>query len=835
MTASRFVEVAVDAPGVSGGRTFSYRVPAALHDIEPGEAVMVEFGRRRAVGVVLAEVAPPAMETKPLLARIRSQGPLLGELWRRLALHVSEHYLAPPGMVVRAMLPPGTLEQIELYAVSAAGAEGTAASATEDAAKGAWVGAEGTAASAAEGDTLLAAVAAAGTNGMRVDDLPSTSSRATLLRALRVHEAEGALRLEWRVVPASTRPRYQRFAVLTPRGREAAARLSAGERAEGAPPGPRQRALMAELSAPGHAGAEATARLADRHGSSAVSGLVKRGWLELEVRSLERRPLAGRADPARGSRPAGSELDEQQSSAVTVVQDAIEARRHETILLEGDTASGKTAVYAEAIRHAVAAGRGALVLVPEIALATPLIDRLRHDLGTDVAMLHSAMSDGERADEWRRVASGESVVLVGTRMAVLSPPDPLGVVVVDEEHDPAYKSDRTPRYQARDVAVALGALAGVPVILGSATPDIVSVGRARAGQARHLLLRGRRSGAPAAVEIVDMREELAEGNRGLLSAALATALAELDRAAGDRAILLINRRGAASVVLCRDCGYVQICPECQRPLVFHAAAVVLRCHHCGASAPVARRCPACGSVRIRYLGGGTERVEQELRVRFPELRVARLDRDVVERKGAAARVVDDFSAGHSDVLVGTSLVAKGLDIPEVTLVGIVSADIALNLPDERAAERTWQLLTQAVGRAGRGERPGRAILQTYQPEHPAIVAVASGDAARFIDQELARRRRFGSPPYGQLIKLTLSLPDREAALETAAEMASRLRARALELASDVAVLGPVPAYIARRGGRWRFHLVLRGSQPRDVLGDDPAAPWSVDVDPESLL
>ncbi|RKY16239.1 MAG: primosomal protein N', partial [Planctomycetota bacterium] len=414
-------------------------------------------------------------------------------------------------------------------------------------------------------------------------------------------------------------------------------------------------------------------------------------------------------------------------------------------------------------------------------------------------------------------------------------PEPLGIVVVDEEHDPAYKSDRTPRYQGRDVAVALGGLASVPVVLGSATPDIISIGLAREGRARHLRLHGRRSGAPVRVEIVDLREELAEGNRGLLSNPLAIALGELDRPAGDRAILLINRRGAASVVLCRDCGYVQICPECQRPLVFHATAVALRCHHCGASAPVAKRCPACESVRIRYLGGGTERVEQELRVRFPELRVARLDRDVVERKGAAARVIDDFTAGASDVLVGTSLVAKGLDIPEVTLVGVVSADIALNLPDERAAERTWQLLTQAVGRAGRGDRPGRAIVQTYQPEHPAIVAVASGDASDFVDEELDRRRRFGSPPYGRLIKLTVALSKREAALEAAGGMVARLRARSSETEAHVAVLGPVPAYIARRGGRWRFHVVLRGPDPAALLGGDPGAPWSVDVDPESLL
>jgi primosomal protein N' (replication factor Y) len=811
MTEPRFVEVAVDAPGVPGGRTFTYRVPADLADVEPGEAVMVDFGRRRAVGVLLAEGVEPPVEAKPLLARVRSEGPLLGPLARRLALHVSEHYLAPPGLVVRAMLPPGTLERIELFAV--ASDVGTMLAP----------------------DPLLEAVMAGGESGVAVDDLRAESSRAMLLRALRALEEDGALHLEWRVLPASVRPRQRRWAVLSDAGREVAAALAAGEASSGPRLGPRQRALLAELTEPGSEGVEVAARLAERHGSSAVAGLSRRGLLELEVRTEERRPLAGRAQPRRGSRPAGSELDEEQAAAFEVVRGAIEQARHETVLLDGDAASGKTAVYAEAIAAALAAGRGALVLVPEIALATPLLDRLRHDLDEDVAMLHSAMGDGERADEWRRIREGGARVVVGTRVAVLAPPEPLGLVVVDEEHDAAYKSDRTPRYQARDLAVALGGLARAPVILGSATPDISSIGGARAGAARYLRLRGRRSGTPVAVEIVDMREELAEGNRGLLSSALTAALETLDTTAGDRAILLINRRGAASVVLCRDCGYVQICPECQRPLVFHASAVALRCHHCGASAPVARRCPSCDSVRIRYLGGGTERVEQELRVRFPALRTARLDRDVVERKGAAARVIDDFTAGASDVLVGTSLVAKGLDVPEVTLVGVVSADIALNLPDERAAERTWQLLTQAVGRAGRGERPGRAIIQTYQPDHPAIEAVASGDASAFIEAELERRRRFGSPPFGRLIKLTVALSDREKAEAAAADKVAQLRVRAQELGLRVQVLGPVPAYIARRGGRWRFHVVLRGDDPAAVLGGDPGAPWSVDVDPESLL
>ena len=812
MTERRFVEIAIDATGVPGGRAFSYEVPASLSDIRLGEAVMVEFGRRRAVGVVLAEAEAPLMEAKPLLARVRSDGPLLGDLWRRLARHVADHYLAPPGLVVRAMLPPGWLERIALVAQAPAGVT-----------------------PAGNPDAILAAILAGGRDGVQVDDLPATSSRATLLRALRQLEDDGIIILEWRVVPPRSRPRQQRWALITDAGREAARVVAAGGRPDGASLGPRQRALLVELTVDDHEGDAVAAELGQRHGPSAVASLRRRGLLGLETRTLERRPLADRAAPTRGSRPRDAALSPDQEAAASMARAAIRDRRHATILLEGDTASGKSAVYADVIAEALGAGRGALVLVPEIALATPLIDRLRHDLRVEVAMLHSATSEGERADEWRRIGSADVRVVVGTRMAVLSPPDPLGVIVVDEEHDPAYKSDRTPRYQARDVAVALGELAAAPVILGSATPDVVSVGLARRGRYEHVQLRGRRSGAPPAVEVVDMREELAEGNRGLLSSVLVTALSGLDRAAGDRAILLINRRGAASVVLCRDCGYVQICPECQRPLVFHAAVVALRCHHCGATAPVARRCPACSSVRIRYLGGGTERVEQELRIRFPELRVDRLDRDVVERRGAAERVVDAFTAGETDVLVGTSLVAKGLDVPEVTLVGIVSADIALNLPDERAAERTWQLLHQAVGRAGRGTRPGRAVVQTYQPEHPAIRAVASGDASGFVDGELERRRRFGSPPYGRLIKLTVALPEREAAAAVAVEMVTRLRERSAASGSDVAVLGPAPAYVARRGGRWRFHVVLRGTDPAAVLAGDPGAPWSVDVDPESLL
>jgi primosomal protein N' (replication factor Y) len=397
--------------------------------------------------------------------------------------------------------------------------------------------------------------------------------------------------------------------------------------------------------------------------------------------------------------------------------------------------------------------------------------------------------------------------------------------------------------------VELARLAGAPVVLGSATPSVETEGRARDGSIVRHRLPERLSGAPPSIEVVDLRAELAAGNLGMLSRPLAAALSELvehdaerddasddvgDRA-GDQAILVINRRGTASVVLCRDCGYVATCPDCTRPLVYHQAGGTLRCHHCGRAWPMPSRCPQCQSARIRYLGGGTERVEREVRDRFPGLRVGRLDRDVVERKGAAERVIDAFTDHRLDVLVGTSLVTKGLDIPAVTLVGIVSADVALNLPDERAAERTYQLLAQAVGRAGRGDRPGRAVIQTYQPEHPAIVAVAEARAEAFYDAELELRRRFGSPPFGRLVKLTAALPDRDEAERTARDLADGLRTRAERDGRRVQVSGPAPAFVAKRGDRWRFNVVLRGDDPVGLLGDPPGVPWSIDVDPETLL
>ncbi len=805
---ARHVEVAVDAPGVAGDRTWTYLVPDALAGVEPGEAVIVEWGRRRAIGIVLGDASPPdGLAAKPLAARVRADGPLLPPLSLALARWIAEHYLAPLALAIRAMLPPGLLERLDLVATATGG------------------GAPGDDAATA---ALLDALA---TGPRPVRALPAGESRPAVLRRLRTLERAGRVHLEWTLGAAGALPRYERRVRATAAGRE----VATGSRpADGRPLGPRQRALLAELAALDDGDLPAPP-LATRHGAGSLAGLARRGLVELATRERTRDLLEARAVGSRGSRPADSALSPAQAAAVAVVVAALDAHDATPLLLDGPTGAGKTAVYAEAIAASLAAGRPALVLVPEIALALPLVDRLRADLGAEVAVVHSGLGEGERADAWRRVRAGAVDVVVGTRTAVLAPLEDVGIIVVDEEHEATYKSDRTPRFQARDLAIRLGALAGAAVVLGSATPSVESVGLARLGRHRRITLPERAAGAPPEVEIVDLREELAAGNRGLISRRLAELLAALDPVAGDRAILVINRRGAASAVLCRDCGHVQACPECTRPLVFHQAGMTLRCHHCAAAAPMASRCPACGSPRIRYLGGGTERLEAEVRERFPALRVGRLDRDVVERRGAAARVVDAFSEGRLDVLVGTSLVAKGLDIPEVTLVGVVSADVALTLPDERAAERTYQLLVQAIGRAGRGDRAGRAIIQTYQAGHPAILAAAEGDASAFYDAELAIREQYGAPPFGATIKLTVGDEDRDAARAAGREMAERLRARAAAQGLAVAVAGPAPAYVPRRGGRWRFNVVLRGSTPLAVLGGDPGPPWSIDADPESLL
>ncbi|MEK9659644.1 MAG: primosomal protein N', partial [Chloroflexota bacterium] len=523
----------------------------------------------------------------------------------------------------------------------------------------------------------------------------------------------------------------------------------------------------------------------------------------------------------------------------------------EGFLLHGVTGSGKTEVYLQALAHCLDRGRQAIVLVPELSLTPQAVARFEARFPGRVAVLHSGLSPAQAWAAWWRARRGEADVVVGPRSAVFAPLERVGLVVVDEEHEPAYKqADNQPRYHARAVALALGGLTGAAVVLGSATPDVVTAFAAEHGTLTRLGLEERieRSGAArprASVEVVDMRAELKAGNRSVFSGALRAGLEDA-LAAGQQAILFLNRRGAATVVECRTCGQPVRCTHCGTPFTLHgstgtlhtqAGETLLLCHHCNRRRGMPRTCPACHSGSIRSLGLGTERLAAEVTAAFPQARVLRWDHDTAPTVAAHGRLLEAFERGEADVLVGTQMVAKGLDLPGVVLVGAVLADIGLNLPDYRAPERAFQLLTQVAGRAGRASMPGRAIIQTYQPEHYAVQAAADQDYEAFYQQELLHRRAHAYPPFGRLARLLFTHPDQRHARQEAMRMASALRHA---IASwDIAgadVVGPAPAFPPRARGGWRWGLLVRGPNPHQVLERVSVPPgWGVDIDPARTL
>ncbi|HAF10124.1 MAG TPA: primosomal protein N' [Chloroflexi bacterium] len=577
-------------------------------------------------------------------------------------------------------------------------------------------------------------------------------------------------------------------------------------------------------------------------GATTVADVVHAGGTPAAARSLAARGLAIRG--TRGVRRVPvefrlSEADLSRDMPATAPQAAAIAAAiagmgtGQGFLLHGVTGSGKTEVYLRLTAEALARGLGAIVLVPEIALTAQVVARFVARFGERVALLHSALSAGERYDEWRRVLDGTADVVVGSRSALFAPIENVGLVVVDEEQEPSYKQASAPRYHAVDTALALGRLTGAAVVLGSATPRVVTYAAATTGDLALLELPGRVLDLPLPkTRVVDLRLELKANNRSTLSSALRTAL-QRTVAKGEQAILYLNRRGFATVVLCRDCGYVVLCPACEIPFALHADGRLV-CHRCGREEPRApATCPRCGSARIRHLGVGTQRVEEDVRAAVPNARIVRLDRDAVKAKGAHAAMYERMRSGQAQVIVGTQMVAKGFDLPGVSLVGVVNADTQLSLPDFTAAERTFELLAQVLGRSGRGTVGGEGILQTYLPDHYAITAAAAHDYATFAEHELRARRRFGYPPYGRLVLLQTSAA-REATVERrATELAARLRAAAED---DADVLGPAPAFAAKRAGSYRAQLVLRGDRPTAVLDRvDPGPDWTVDVDPVTLL
>ena len=619
-------------------------------------------------------------------------------------------------------------------------------------------------------------------------------------------------------LPAARGERTEPVFGITPAGRDAlagAAKLGA-----------RQLVTLRALAA----GAITSDDLAQAGGTAAAAtSLAARGLALKGTRGVRRVPVEFRLSEEDLSREMPA--TQPQAAAIATVIAGLGSGRG--FLLHGVTGSGKTEVYLRLTAEALARGHGAIVLVPEIALTAQVVARFVARFGDRVALLHSALSAGERYDEWRRVLDGVADVVVGSRSALFAPIEELGLIVVDEEQEPSYKQESAPRYHAVDTARELGRLSGAAVVLGSATPRVVTYAAAKAGAITLLPLPERVLDLPLPkTTVVDLRLELKANNRSTLSSALRTALVRTV-AKGEQAILYLNRRGFATVVLCRDCGYVVPCPACEIPFALHADGRLV-CHRCGREEPRAPTiCPRCGSTRIRHLGVGTQRVEEDVRAAVPKARLARLDRDAVKRKGAHAAMYERMRSGHAQVIVGTQMVAKGFDLPRVSLVGIVNADTQLSLPDFTAAERTFELLTQVLGRSGRGTVGGEGILQTYLPEHYAIVAAAAHDYATFAEHELRARRRFGYPPFGRLVLLQTSAAKETTVERRAAELATKLRA---EAARDADVLGPAPAFAAKRAGSYRAQLVLRGDRPTAVLDRVDVGPeWAVDVDPMTLL
>jgi primosomal protein N' (replication factor Y) len=524
-------------------------------------------------------------------------------------------------------------------------------------------------------------------------------------------------------------------------------------------------------------------------------------------------------------------LTDAQRAAAAPLLEAVASRTHRRVLLHGVTGSGKTEVYLVTIAAALQAGRQAIVMVPEIALTPQTIRRFAARFPGRVAVLHSALTESERAREWRRIRDGELDVVVGSRSAVFAPLPRLGVIVVDEEDAGAYKQDRIPRYHAVDVALERGRLQDVPVVLGSATPRVETFYAAHTGGFELVTLEQRISGRPLPpIEVVDLREELRAGNRSPLSLELDRALRECHDAGG-QSILFLNRRGTATVIVCRNCGEAVTCDSCSVSLVFHAERRRCDCHYCGASRPMPDLCPACGSTSIRGLGMGTERLEAEVHDRFPALRLLRMDRDTTATRDAYFTIYDRFARHEADCLIGTQMVAKGWDLGNVRLVGVVNADVSLHFPDYRSGELTFSLLTQVAGRAGRGDEPARVILQTYSPEHYAVRHATQHDYLGFARDEVRVRKALRFPPYTRMVVCTISHRE-DARAEHEARRALAEVSDKLGAGSDLDVLGPTPAFLHRLRGEYRWQITVRGDGIERAFPHLPGGRgWSIDVDP----
>jgi primosomal protein N' (replication factor Y) len=848
--------VSVAVP-VSVDRGFTYRVPDDWPEPpRPGERVLVPFGPRALVGVVrpVPPDPPPATEkVRALLARLDPDGPSLPPDLVSLCEWMADYYIAPIGEVYRAALPGlSTNADARVAFVTADG----------EAARHA-IGALLSAAGADLDDLdrrLLDTIASAGPSGHPVAALTSVRPKipAVLLR-LDALVGRGLARVDFTDAEAGdarTETHVRRTDYLRGSGTDEDALARSLGRSK------QRRALLDLL--------EAQRRVADDPDDGWVAIGDLRGPFPRVRELLE--PLVDQELVAQIERPrrmdpfdTGTHAPNEpqtptadQAEALSALYEDVDAGEFRSALLHGITGSGKTEVYLQLIAHVRRTGRGAIVLVPEIALTPQLSDRFRARFGDEVAVLHSGLTPRQRLDAWLRIRAGELPIVIGARSAIFAPLPALGVIVVDEEHDPSFKQEEGVRYHARDLALVRAREQGVVVVLGSATPSLETYFRARDGKHRFLQLRQRPTPRPLPkVEVVSLAVHKADPE-SLLTGRLRAAIGEVVEA-GEQAIVFLNRRGFTTNLVCVACGHLQSCPDCSAPsMTYHLGRNRLLCHLCGHIESAPRSCRACGAPDLVHGGVGTERVELAIEKALPGVRVLRLDRDAA-RGRELLRTLAKFRAHEADVLVGTQMLSKGHDFPGVTLVGILQGDHGLALPDPRAAERTFQLLTQVAGRAGRGDRPGRVIVQAWAIEHPAIVHAAEHDFSGFAEEELEARRSLHNPPFGHLALVRVHGLDAAAVRARAEALGQRLRAAATAALrgegedergrAPVDVLGPVASPIERINRRTRWQILLRAARRpplrwvlgrlRPLLGAEGHGARKTlalaDVDPQSLL
>ncbi len=776
--------------------TFIYRLPSALRSIaQPGSRIAVPFGRKLVTGYIVALHAELRSGTSLKEENIKEAReildlvPLVTAEILELTRWVSEYYLAPWGEVLKAALPPGVSPRVEqLLTITEAGrAELDHSAADNESLK----------------RRLLEFV-----NNVDTIALSSVVDKLKSEEVTKVAHAlarEGFLNIEQQSGTDSVRAKYERRVRLLPtvRDPENAAKISDAQ----------QRVIEALRNEQSLRFADLLARA--QVGPSPVMTLAKRKLVEIFEQQFRRDPLS--------SSPATAVTDyvltEDQETVIAEIDRSLNSHTYSPFLLHGVTGSGKTEVYIRAMRVALKLGRSALMLVPEIALTPVFSRRLRMHFGVQVAIFHSSLSKGERFDEWTRVRNGTARIVIGTRSAVFVPIQNLGLIIVDEEHESTYRQQDSPHYNARDTAIVRAQKQSAVVVLGSATPSLESFHNASTGKYQYLQLPNRLGDRPLAVaEIIDMRAAFARHQRpAIFSDELLQAIDDTHHR-GEQSIILLNRRGYSSFVLCRSCGESIQCPNCDVTLTYHRSERVIICHYCYHREAAPAKCPSCGGKYIYYVGEGTQQIEEKLRTLFPSIRIARIDRDTTSRRHAFEKSLLDFSEGKIDMLVGTQILAKGHDFPNVTLVGVVSVDAGLALPDFRAAERTFQLLTQVAGRAGRGDLAGKVLIQTYHPYHYALQHASGQDYAGFYEEEIRHRQNHSYPPFVALASLLVH----GAKLDQVRSDALQLR-KELDVANPdriVRVLGPAPAALARLKNEFRMQLLIKGrkrQQLRDVI------------------